>query len=243
MDVKESPKKPIDSLSRWWWPGQWLRIAWAIWTDQLWYWQNVRPQLQGKRGASFFVQALFGGSIFGSTLTAMIALIVETVGIHVAGEIWIAGFLIGMIITALWGGAATLFNGASFGASACAIFGVLYPAIFSTFLVGFDSGDSTFFPIFGVIALFFALGLGNSLYNVIKKGVKLSSTEIEGHALSYTIGVSLIARNLLLGITVGSAFVLGAYLSGRWATRQVPDTKTRKKLANAETPFSDSLGF
>lgn len=243
MDEEVFSQKATKLLNKWWWPGQWLRIVWAVWVDQLWYWQNLRPWLQGKREASFFVQALFGGNIFGLILVAVIALIVETAGIHVAWEVWVAGFLIGMIVTVLWGGAATLFNGASFGVSACAIYGVLYPVIFSAFLGGLDSGASTLFLICGGISLFFALGIGNNLYNVIKKGIKLSSIEVRGHAFFYTIGVSLIARNLLIGITAGFAFVLGAYLSGHWATRQVSDTNTRKKLANAEKSFSDSLGF
>jgi hypothetical protein len=95
MDEKESSKTTIDLLSRWWWPGQWLRIVWAVWTDQLWYWQNVLPQLQGKRAASFFFQALFGSGILAIGPALVAGVIVDTIAIHVDWELWALGFLAG----------------------------------------------------------------------------------------------------------------------------------------------------
>jgi hypothetical protein len=40
--------------------------------------------------------------------------------------------------------------------------------------------------------------------------------------------------NIAVGIAATVACGLGIYASGRWATRQVPDVETRKRLANPE---------
>ena len=52
--------QPYD-FSRWWWPVNWLRIVYGVWVDQLWYWENVRPLLRGrKQGWGIFAQGMLG---------------------------------------------------------------------------------------------------------------------------------------------------------------------------------------
>ncbi|MDI7275103.1 MAG: hypothetical protein QME94_03910 [Anaerolineae bacterium] len=58
-----------DTLSRWWSPLQWLRIACSAWVDQAWYWQNVRPHLRGRKQG----WGLFGQAVLGATLASALA--------------------------------------------------------------------------------------------------------------------------------------------------------------------------
>jgi hypothetical protein len=234
MDVKENLSKPIDSLSYWWWPGQWLRIVWAVWTDQLWYWQNVLPQLQGKRAASFFFQALFGGGLFGLVLATATGLIVETTGIHMVWRLWVAGFVIGIIVTAMVGGAATLFNGANWGVSASAIFGLLYPfngSIIIGTIVHFPF-PFTIFLLYGTVGGLL-LGMSENIYKVIKQGKTLGAAMIIEELAIYMLVAGGLSRSVTVGVITGLAYLFGTRLGRIWATRQVPDEETRKMLATS----------
>jgi hypothetical protein len=56
--------KTSDTLSRWWWPGQWLQIVSGVFIDQVWYWRNVRPLLKDPaKRVNIFIQGLLGANL------------------------------------------------------------------------------------------------------------------------------------------------------------------------------------
>ena len=212
-----------------------------MWTDQLWYWQNVLPQLQGKRAVSFFFQALLGSGLLAFVPALVVGLIVETTGLHLDWRLWGLGLLIGMIAAAMWAGAATLFNGANWGVSASAIFGLLYPfngSIIIGTIVHFPF-PFTIFLLYGTVGGLL-LGMSENIYKVIKQGKTLSVAMIIEELAIYMLVAGGLSRSVTVGVITGLAYLFGTRLGRIWATRQVPDEETRKLLAisiNTENLF------
>jgi hypothetical protein len=97
MHEREIPddRQTDANLTKWWWPGQWLRIVYSVWFDQMWYWQHVRPQLYGLRGWRLFAQAMLGTLLFQLTLAIVLGVFIGTI---LYMDWWLLAILIGISV-------------------------------------------------------------------------------------------------------------------------------------------------
>jgi hypothetical protein len=70
-----------------WSPLSWLRIVYAVWFDQLWYWREIRPRLHGKTVSWPLVAQAYAGSLLGA-----LALQLPPLAIWAALDVRIDGF-------------------------------------------------------------------------------------------------------------------------------------------------------
>lgn len=224
------PNTVINTLPYWWWPGQWLRIVYAVWIDQRWYWEHVRPLLEEPRRRRVLTfQALLG--------TALIA-----VALNIAlysGLVWLSdgrfdhplsrwlflraglGF-VGAIITCMILGM-TLSGSVTLGIPSSLIC-TLVP-----FLAGNTPGLHALVLVITVITGI-ALGIarvvatGNS-WNLLENGVIALLIAIDGAA----------AADITGGLVQACLFMAATFVGSRWATRQVPNPELRKQFAHPTT--------
>ena len=96
--------KANDTLVRWWWPGQWLRIVYSVWFDQAWYWRNVRPRLHGRaQGWEIFVQGMLGTAIVALAVVAVTGALLAIAGIPIRWAFMVPTVALGMAVGMLFG--------------------------------------------------------------------------------------------------------------------------------------------
>jgi len=225
-----------NTLSRWWWPGQWLHIVYGVWVDQGWYWQNVRPQLSDwKRGWGILVQGILGTVLVVSILSVIMGGIFLVAGVQVNWSKWarngpwiVAAALVGALVLAIAGAVSegSVSDGMAFGT----LFGVVFGAA-----GGMVSSVSS--EVFWGLVLGAAIGGGLSMVIGVDTGVRFGVwfdlVVATGTGVAFGIKFGVAA-----GIAAGVASGLSCYLGGWWATRQVPDAETRKRLANPDRHLS-----
>ena len=85
----------------------------------------------------------------------------------------------------------------------------------------------------GMASIGAAGGVGWAIAEAVSEGTRRGVRESMLGALGAGIIFSS-AGSVVAGIAGGVACGLGLYLGGRWATRQVADEETRKRLANPD---------
>lgn len=177
---------------------------------------------------------MLGSGLLAFVPALVAGLIVETTGLHLDWRLWVLGFLIGMIAAAMWAGAAALFNGASWGVSAFAIFGIIY-SFYGSILVGTHSHFPFPFIIFLLYGTIGGLSRGKSggLFNIVKLGKPLSAAMIVENMAVYILVAGVLSESIVVGMMTGLTYLLGTRLGHIWATRQVPDEETRKLLTHS----------
>lgn len=203
-----------------------LPVLYSVWVNQLWYWQNVRPQLQGRKvGWIFFLRA---------TIETLV----------------LASLLCGILILCLWG-----WSGKEIewfipftGAVAGIVLGILISG-FSGIVAGVATAVVRVSTL--AITLAFIGGLAFSLDNRdvvtgvgmcgISVAVGIDQGTITGRNPSAWLGVGFVLVALLLGQTplitrfiIGIITGVGFYAGHRWAVRQLPDETKRQSLADPE---------
>jgi hypothetical protein len=223
-------------LAKWWWPGQWLRIVYSIWLDQLWYWQNVRPQLYGLSGWKLFVQAMLGTLLLQLTLALVLGIFIGTI-------LYIDWRLLGILtsISVLLGSLAGIINRAN-----GLVLGVVFTNLLTTLAVFQQSTSHSEVaqlveqvdPVWGgIIVGGLSGGLGIGLVIGIQTGSKEISKGLGTFLLAIMLAITFV-NDLVTGITFAIFLTLGIYLGGLWSTRQVRDAETRRRLANPEKDIS-----
>lgn len=223
-------------LLQWWWPGQWLRLVYAVWVDQRWYWEQVRPLLdQPRRRWLLTAQALIGAAL-------VVALI--NVGMHMALD-WLLDRTFNQPLTARFALNAALGFGGALIASAVwrmTLSGTVtlsIPASVLCTILPFLASDN---PVLVVIVLALALvsGVAFGIARVVATGNNWQA--IEPGALAVLIAIDAVADGRVVqGLLQASLCLVGSYLGARWAARQVPDLDLRKQFAAvSKSRFSPS---
>ncbi|HEY0733874.1 MAG TPA: hypothetical protein VGD69_03130 [Herpetosiphonaceae bacterium] len=251
----------INTLPYWWWPGQWLRIVYAVWVDQRWYWEHVRPRINSsKQAVALVIQGLLGTTLVVLLLTIGIGGISTLVGAPVHWN----GITTGLVTGALFG---LLASGGERVAGTVAIgigIGVLWGVSSILGLSGSEMiakvSARSFVPG-AALCMMYALvwggiiGLALSIAEVVTKGILwTSSTSLRLAVLigaiiiigpfllvprlaaipTYTTVLALIA-SVLICSSLACGFLIGMGAGGRWATRQVADEAERIRLAQPES--------
>ncbi|HEY0601725.1 MAG TPA: hypothetical protein VGD58_02380 [Herpetosiphonaceae bacterium] len=219
----------INTLPYWWWPGQWLRIVYAVWFDQRWYWQYVRPLMEEpRRHRALTLQALLG--------TALIAVVLN-LGLYI-GLSWLIdsrwdqpvpdwlliraglGFVGTILISMLLG--MTLSGSATLG----------LPSSLICTLVPFLAGASSLHPF--ILAITATSGLAFSIARVVATGNSWS--HFENSALPLLIAIDgIVSGDFVGGLVQAGVFMAATFVGSRWATRQVSNPQVRKQFARPRT--------
>ena len=217
----------INTLPYWWWPGQWLRIVYAVWVDQRWYWQYVRPLLdEPRRRRALTAQALLG--------TAVIAVVLN-VALY-SGIGWLRD---GSPANPLrwW-----LFVRAGLGFGAAIITSMILGMTLSgSVTLGLPSSlICTFVPFLGgnlpglfaiVLVITMSSGLAFGIARVVATGDSWSFLENSAIALLVVIDGAVDGR-IVVGLIQASVLMAASFVGSRWATRQVPNPEQRKQFAH-----------
>jgi hypothetical protein len=248
--------KTRDALTRWWWPGQWLRIVYGMCVDQVWYWQNVRPRLGNwPEGRKVLIQALLGNAVVTVLLSIILGTALLVAGVHLN---WGVGFLgmIAWLIAVAVGLVVIPTRGAQ------KIDYVVVSGTFVSLLGGLGFGlrfgsmgmQETWFGLPGSLGLGIVLGLLAGICDGVRLGIvegrRLAA--VKDLALGFFLAFALVmfvaldafvypSVAALLGTLVLAilSVIPGGYLGSRWATRQVAEESLRMRLAN---PDSTSAG-
>jgi hypothetical protein len=218
------------------WPSQWLRLVWSVWVNQLWYWENVGPLLSKKRrNWTILAQASLGATLVGISLSIIIGSILDVIFLAANWPNLMIGAIAGALIPLPWI-ALPLKNGdvdrvpwiICFGVSGSIAVSLLsaYPG---TSLITYQIGLACFFP------LGLAFGVYNGVVNRVANGgcsyvICLFITS----SLIFTTNKNkiFIIKSIVFNIITMIMYLLSVKIGHRWATRQVPDEKTRKRLVN-----------
>ncbi len=234
MSKKTVELNTNENLSRWWWPGQWLRIVYSVWIDQAWYRKNVYPQLKDEqRKRKIFFQAILGTTIVTLTLSFILRYLLTTFSVQIDAKWVLLGSFLGIFGSVLFTGTEgenKVIDGVILGTN----LGVL-GSLFLGLYVFFD-GDIDW-NLFGGMELWAGclnLILGIS-YGLRERTVKHERPTLESHYL-ITAGLAIILTFIFFGMLdpdgilareyIVLAFISilasvpGAYLGNRWAIRQ-----------------------
>ncbi len=234
-----------DTLAHRWWPGQWLRIVYAVWLEPAWYWYHVRPRLRrGQPGRwGVYAQGVAGLALANLALSAALAGLLTAAGVGVGWERLVAGVLAGMF----WGIIFGLPHGAE-GLGTAIAWGLPWGLVSAlTRGTGVDAS--------GLNASALAWGLGMGLAVVVDEGM----TAVEESALGWGAAVAIalglftcatipfafqasrqashpgFATALARGALASAFFTLGAVAAGLagwpWVRRRLPDVEARRQLA------------
>ena len=230
----KTPKQDNDNiLSPWWWPIYWLRIVYSIWFDQLWYWDNVEPQLKDKqRRKTIFVQSILGTFIVTSAISFVIVSLLAITSVQIDLKWALLGFFSGMlgsILLTVGEGENKVVDVAILGIN-LGVLGSLFMGLFMFF-----DGDIDWKLLGGMElwagCLSLILGISYGLREGIVKYELLTSLQyfsvvflaISTIFIFFTSlnpdGVS-VREYLVLAFISVLASVPGAYLGNRWAIRQ-----------------------
>lgn len=240
-----------DTLFQWWRPGNWLRLVYGVWADQLWYWQNVRPRMgDWGRGWRIYLQAMLGTALVALALLALLGGLLSAAGVSVNWTLLILTLGVSLALGLLAG----LLGKASVAVVRGVIVG-LAVSLFGSFFFALDIGADSENPLSllpslgwgGFIGL--TLGVAFSMQDSLIKGVRYGlvgsvKANVERSALvGLLIGLDLLGNTGIAGgVAAAAASLLGAYLSQLWATRQVSDDQTRRGLADPDrVPVEDTL--
>jgi hypothetical protein len=220
-----------DDLDCWWSPGQWFRIVYGVWIDQLWYWQNVRPHLRGRtQGWGIFAQALLGTSLLAAMIVLGISQLLISQNIPINPAFMAVGFGISLVIVILIGGMAGMIGGVGASVPPIVCLGVL---LIAASLAGNMNwgishiNDWKTASLVGLLFAFFGIVLG-IVRSVVDGEVSLIEISLEAILIGMGTGKDL---GVEWGIITGIAICAGALTGMKWATRQVPEREERKKLA------------
>ncbi len=228
--------KTQDPLARWWWPGQWLHIVYGVWIDQLWYWKNVRPRMQGwRQGWKISIQGLLGAALIVFIVSAITGEVLLGMGIEVRWTLLALGVGVIALVSAIVGSIVASADGLptslAYTVTFCTTFGIPLCVDLGTGMIG---------PTNLVIAILGALvGMAFGVARGLVKGVVFSI----GWDLIVAgiMALSLALRNgIPITIIMLVAFCFGFGVGGLWAIRQVPDINIRKRLANPDAFSSAS---
>jgi hypothetical protein len=213
-----------DEFARWWWPGQWLHIVYGVWIDQLWYWQNVRPRLHNwKPRCGILVQGILGSTLVMLVIVMILGALLTIAGTRVE---WISlgqRVAVGVILSALW---ALLV----FASPNEVVHGVILIPVLSILLGIWPHVISS---EASVAATGVFLGVSYGIKEILVDGIVPRRFRMV--ATVGFVGVSVLVTQYITYALVGAiAAGLGFYLGIDWATRQVPDVETRRRLANPE---------
>jgi len=227
-----------DALSRWWWPGQWLRIVYGVWIDQLWYWQNVRPRLRGRlRGWGIWTQGMLGAGLTAFAVVAIIGVVSSVAGIQVKWQFLFPTVAMGIVAGMVFGMLGLIIGITTsmvVGMAGCLCFGVLLGVLILRVGVNSDvilgTGQSaTSLRLVGVGLIAVSAGLTR----VLVEGRRWNLLE----SLLGAVFAGLVFGQMMRigeGIAAAAIFILGIVAGERWATRQVPDDESRRRLANPD---------
>jgi hypothetical protein len=245
MNVNAHNKETANALSRWWSPGQWLHIVYGVWVDQVWYWQNVRPRFSNRRQrVSICIQGLLGTALASLVLSAVLGGVSAAAGISVN---WTGLFrAVGIALGAASGGALlmtvnSVATTASHGMVLGMVMGLAGGSVIPMTILVENGCIPSGLPsrVFTGLVLGLVLGVGVSVFMGVVMGDRL------GVALGIVLVMGMVVVSAIMGIAIegiaaGITIGLGLHLGGRWATRQVPDVETRKRLANPDAHRSES---
>ena len=227
-----------DDLNRWWWPGQWLHIVIGVWVDQLWYWQNVRPRLQGRtQGWGIFAQSLLGAMVMAVALILGMALILESAAVPINWKYLVLGTALCVVIVVVLSILGGLIRSITDSVAGIAGSGVLIAGSGLALSVDWNSVFSQVLSVpkdWGAItALLVVYAVMGVNWGVIRSVADGSISIFECLLEAVFLGLAVKERNsIAASMAAGATWSLGVYVGMRWATRQVPDTETRKRFAN-----------
>jgi hypothetical protein len=247
---------PIDhaAFRRRWRPGRWLSIVKGIWIDPLWYWSNIRPELD-KRWWIISLQGILGGGLTALGLASAFGILLAAAGRSVdwadlvRETLWIAVSLVPvgafLGITSAYSGRGGNFKGYTAGrwaahaiplAVALEVVGGVYPLArnFSG-LEGWNTPwEAAAFVAVIVLAFGVAFGIGFAVANgAVPKIIYLAVV-----LTALIVGIVMAGGSdqpLLMaaeGAGICAILALSVFLTERWAIRQVPDAAERKRLAD-----------
>lgn len=257
MSEETLDQEPSDALSRWWWPGQWLRIVWGVWVDQKWYWQTVRPRLHGrKQGWEIVIQSLLGGSLVALAFSPVARGVLRAIGLQVNWKTIVLSVVVGVGLNAIAGSVWGLVGGVpssvpviSTGGLCLTVYVSLNGSVMLSALAGtadYGSLDVLATTLGMYIARMAVLGVVTGVVWGAVTGDRenILSAIVTGTLLSFLSGdlpdeeTMSIVTKLIWRTVAGLNLGCVVYLGKLWATRQISDVETRKQLAN---PDSDSL--
>ena len=237
-----------DEFARWWWPGQWLHIVYGVWIDQLWYWQNVRPRLRGRtQGWKIFVQGMLGTALIGLAFAVIVGIVSQ---LELSRWIFLVPVVASCIVLGIVLGIGAVVAGWAFdittrGSGISFTFGKVADSV----IIGMWIGTAFTVAILSLPLEFPIGGLGSisSNLNLVAlatiggaSGIALSVGDGHRQGLLQSLLIALLAGwfigpgGIVVHIATGAVVGLSYYLGNRWATRQIPDEETRKRLANPE---------
>lgn len=231
------------TLTHWWWPGQWLRIVYSIWFDQLWYWENIRPHLGDCRtGWKFFIQALLGTALSALFLVALAGSAIQLLGIQFEWDLMFRGtafsLLFGLFLGIVSGDNHDIHNKIVILVTQSFGFIIFFSIITNIFAnVSYFLGDISrlesipdrvFFTWWTMMWTSGAIADGVS--QGVSTGSKLKRKGIHINIIATTIImlvmsiVKHIKYGIFISLSFGIGFILLQYLGSLWATRQINKT-------------------
>jgi hypothetical protein len=231
-----------ECLSPWWWPGNWLRIVWGVWVDQLWYWQYVRPCLDDRRQSwRIFLQGMLGTLLVTPIYAAMVIGLFSFLELQFSWGQIEKITTVSLTLTIVFATVLNALNG-KWGIPCGVLAGMVFMLVTATIATGIYGLPDQSLRLYMVLTtVLFAVPIfAIHTFTIIVGGTPLNFTRIVPAfaIVSLTIFISAIRRGFIEALATVLAFavgiVLGGCLSSRWVTRQVPDEDTRKYLANPE---------
>jgi hypothetical protein len=239
MNQETRNEQTTDPLSRWWWPGQWLRIVYAVWVDQAWYWQNVRPRLHGRsQGWGIFVQVSLGTWLAVAIGELILNMLLLAIGSPLLDWQPLSTLLIGGELMAVSFATTDRRFGLAWGVPIMAAWGMSL-IILEYLLVGLARGLANI--IGDIAAILIAIGaagivLGASLgiavvvingtgffVRILGRGV-IAKLVLTVDAIMLVVMLVIMGKGEIhIAVTAASMLgggVLGLYVGERWATRQ-----------------------
>lgn len=226
MHLDKSNQNLTDSLPRWWSPIQWLQIVCSIWCNQLWYWQNVRPKLRGrKQGWGIFLQTTVGATFIGLILSLVIKSVLTLSETQVNTFTYILGFTMGNFTGITISGLSGVLIGVPTAVPRSAIFIILSTPLG---VLAFANPNQEITVFMGMFLVSTAVGIERCVITGQNPDLFLS--------IGIIISAVLLQRmTFLANITIGFLLGLGFYMGQRWGDRQVSDVVVRQNLANPGT--------
>jgi hypothetical protein len=217
------------SLSRWWWPGQWLRIVWGVLVDQAWYQHNVHILMSIRRQTvKIFLQGILGVALLFGGVSLIVAGILAVMGVMVDWGGYIKGIGASLLVIALLGLFALLTTN------------LAHPNILFFCVVLFSAGTVISFLVYGLLP-----GLLPSGYLGVAKGTVYGLFLGVAMGMSYSmisgkrLGVGLMILSLVVlpmvliivsaspeKVVAGFSASLGIWMGSLWAKRQTVEAKT-----------------
>jgi hypothetical protein len=209
--------------------------VYAVWVDQVWYWQNVRPRLRDQKQAwGFLMQGILGTMVVSLVLAVMMGKVLAAAGEEIDWYLLIFGVI---VVTAL---ASVLLTAVTWiisrSMNKILPYSMMFGIVISLLVVGNVSCSTVVGKMIIVLLSCVIFGFAFGVSDVLTSGVIESVTAIKfgvwvGMFVGIASGRVRIDRALAAIATISS----GYYLGGRWAMRQIPNAETRKRLAGSDT--------